>query len=87
VLFESVARVAGSLAVGVILTGMGRDGARGLKLMRDAGCYTIGQSPNSALVYGMPRVAFEEGAVVEQVAVEAVAGRLASAIGKLKSAA
>ena len=87
VLFDSVARVVGSLAVGVILTGMGRDGARGLKLMREAGCHTIGQSPNSALVYGMPRVAFEEGAVVEQLPVEAVAGRLAATLNKLKSAA
>ncbi len=66
---------------------MGRDGARGLKQMRDAGAFTIGQSPNSALVYGMPRVAFEEGAVVEQVPVEAVASRLAAVFHRLKSAA
>ena len=59
------------MAVGAILTGMGRDGARGLKMMRDAGAYTVGQSQSSALVYGMPRVAFEEGAVVEQAPVEA----------------
>ena len=87
VLFESVAKVVGPLAIGVILTGMGRDGARGLKQMRDAGAFTLGQSPNSALVYGMPRVAFEEGAVVEQVPVEAVASRLAAVFHKLKSAA
>jgi len=87
VLFQSVAKVAGSLSVGVILTGMGRDGATGLKTMRDAGAYTIGQSASSALVYGMPRVAFEEGAVIEQVAVEAVAGRVAAALTRLKSAA
>ena len=87
VLFESVARSVGPKAVGAILTGMGRDGARGLKLMRDAGCYTVGQSQSSALVYGMPRVAFEEGAVVEQAAVEAIAGRLAAALTRLKSAA
>ena len=66
VLFESVAETIGPLATGVILTGMGRDGATGLKQMRDAGGYTIGQSQSSALVYGMPRVAFEEGAVIEQ---------------------
>ena len=70
-----------------ILTGMGRDGARGLKSMRDAGCYTVGQSQASALVYGMPRVAFEEGAVVEQAPVEAIAARLANALVRLKSAA
>jgi two-component system chemotaxis response regulator CheB len=87
VLFESVARTVGPMAVGAILTGMGRDGARGLKLMRDAGAFTVGQSAASALVYGMPRVAFEEGAVAEQVPVEAVAGRLATALGRLKSAA
>jgi two-component system, chemotaxis family, protein-glutamate methylesterase/glutaminase len=87
VLFESVAKQVGPLAVGAILTGMGRDGARGLKLMREAGAFTLGQSPASSLVYGMPRVAFEEGAVVEQVPVEAVAGRLASALARLKNAA
>jgi two-component system chemotaxis response regulator CheB len=71
----------GPLAVGAILTGMGRDGARGLKLMRDAGrLYGGAESQSSALVYGMPRVAFEEGAVVEQAPVEAVAGRLAAAL-------
>jgi two-component system, chemotaxis family, protein-glutamate methylesterase/glutaminase len=87
VLFESVARTAGAMAVGAILTGMGRDGARGLKLMREAGGYTVGQNQASALVYGMPRVAFEEGAVVDQVPLEAIAGKLAAALGRLKTAA
>jgi two-component system chemotaxis response regulator CheB len=87
VLFESVAHQVGAMAVGAILTGMGRDGARGLKLMREAGAHTVGQSPGSALVYGMPRVAFEEGAVVEQAPLEAIAGRLAAALGRLKAAA
>ncbi len=87
VLFESVAKSVGPMAVGAILTGMGRDGARGLKLMRDAGSYTVGQSQTSALVYGMPRVAFEEGAVVEQAPVEAIASKLAAALTRLKSAA
>jgi len=86
-LFESVAKTIGPMAVGAILTGMGRDGATGLKKMRDAGAYTIGQSESSALVYGMPRVAFEEGAVMEQAPVEAIAGRLAAALTKMKSAA
>lgn len=86
-LFESVAKSVGSLAVGAILTGMGRDGAQGLKSMRNAGAYTVGQSETSSLVYGMPRVAFEEGAVVEQAPVEAIAGRLAQAVLKLKNAA
>ncbi|HEY4198998.1 MAG TPA: chemotaxis response regulator protein-glutamate methylesterase [Devosiaceae bacterium] len=87
VLFESVARTVGAMAVGAIMTGMGRDGARGLKLMRDAGCYTVGQSQSSALVYGMPRVAFEEGAVVEQAPLEAIAMKLANAVMKVRSAA
>ncbi|SMQ86234.1 two-component system, chemotaxis family, response regulator CheB [Devosia lucknowensis] len=87
VLFESVAKTVGAMAVGAILTGMGRDGARGLKLMRDAGAYTVGQSQASALVYGMPRVAFEEGAVVEQAPVEQIAAKLANALVRLKSAA
>ena len=87
VLFESVAKTVGAMAVGAILTGMGRDGARGLKLMREAGCYTVGQSPSSALVYGMPRVAFEEGAVVDQAPIEAVAARLAAALIRLRNAA
>ena len=87
ILFESVAKAVGNMAVGAILTGMGRDGARGLKMMRDAGAYTVGQSKSSALVYGMPRVAFEEGAVVEQAPVEEIASRLANALVRLKSAA
>jgi two-component system chemotaxis response regulator CheB len=56
-------------------------------MMRDAGAYTVGQSQASALVYGMPRVAFEEGAVVEQAPIDAIAGRLANALFRLKSAA
>lgn len=87
VLFASVARAAGPLAVGAILTGMGRDGARGLKLMREAGAYTLGQSQASCLVYGMPRVAFEEGALVEQAPLDAITARLAQALGRLKTAA
>jgi len=86
-LFESVAKAVGPMAVGAILTGMGRDGATGMKKMREMGAHTIGQSESSALVYGMPRVAFEEGAVMEQASIEAIAGRLAAALSKLKSAA
>lgn len=87
VLFSSVARVAGPMAVGAILTGMGRDGASGLKEMREAGAFTIGQSKGSALIYGMPKVAFEIGAVVEEAPVEKIAGRLVAALMKLKAAA
>jgi two-component system chemotaxis response regulator CheB len=66
VLFRSVANVAGKVAVGVILTGMGKDGAEGLLELRNAGAMTLGQDEASSLIYGMPRVAFERGAVVHQ---------------------
>lgn len=65
-LFHSVARVVAPRAVGAILTGMGRDGASGLLAMRRAGCVTLGQDEGTALIYGMPRVAFEIGAVESQ---------------------
>jgi two-component system, chemotaxis family, protein-glutamate methylesterase/glutaminase len=67
VLFHSVAIAAGERALGVILTGMGKDGAEGLKAMREAGAYTIGQNQASCVVYGMPRVAQQLGAVNAEV--------------------
>ena len=67
VLFDSVADLAGRNAVGVILTGMGRDGAAGLLKMRSAGARTIGQNEKTCVVYGMPRVAHEIGAVEQQL--------------------
>ncbi len=75
-LFSSVAKTIGARSAGAILTGMGKDGARGLKTMREAGAYTVGQNRESALVYGMPRVAMEMGAVVEEAPVEDIANRL-----------
>jgi two-component system chemotaxis response regulator CheB len=67
VLFSSVGKAAGEKAVGVILTGMGRDGAAGLLAMRNAGARTFGQNEASSVVYGMPKVAFECGAVERQL--------------------
>ena len=67
VLFESVAKTVGKNAVGVILTGMGKDGASGLLEMKKAGAKTIGQDEKSSVVYGMPKVAFEMGAVDKQL--------------------
>ncbi|RSC37402.1 chemotaxis response regulator protein-glutamate methylesterase [Agrobacterium sp. FDAARGOS_525] len=67
VLFDSVAELAGRNAVGVILTGMGRDGAAGLLKMRHAGARTVGQNEKTCVVYGMPRVAYELGAVEQQL--------------------
>jgi two-component system chemotaxis response regulator CheB len=66
VLFRSAARVVGKNAVGVILTGMGKDGAEGLLEMRQAECITLGQDEASSLIYGMPKAAFERGAVSKQ---------------------
>jgi two-component system chemotaxis response regulator CheB len=66
VLFESVATAVGKKAVGAILTGMGRDGAKGLLSIRQAGGRTLGQDEASCVVYGMPRAAFEIGAVERQ---------------------
>ncbi|MGV1759384.1 MULTISPECIES: protein-glutamate O-methylesterase CheB [Rhizobium] len=72
VLFDSVAELAGRNAVGVILTGMGRDGAAGLLKMRHAGARTIGQNEKTCVVYGMPRVAHELGAVEQQFPLNAI---------------
>lgn len=66
VLFESVAKECGIYAVGVILTGMGYDGAKGLLSMRRKGARTIGQDEQSSVVYGMPKAAFEVGGVERQ---------------------
>ncbi|HUO23531.1 MAG TPA: chemotaxis response regulator protein-glutamate methylesterase [Caulobacteraceae bacterium] len=66
VLFHSVATSVGREAIGVILTGMGRDGAQGLAAMREAGAATLGQDEATSVVYGMPRVAFELNAVERQ---------------------
>ena len=66
VLFESVAKTAGNRAIGIILTGMGKDGADGLLAMRKAGARTIGQNEASSVVDGMPKVAYDIGAVEVQ---------------------
>ena len=66
VLFDSVAATAKGRAMGVILTGMGADGAKGLLAMRKAGAYTVGQDKESCVVYGMPMVAFNIGGVTKQ---------------------
>lgn len=75
VLFQSVAKTAGSRAVGIILTGMGGDGAKGLLEMKRAGARTIGQDESTCIVYGMPRVAYELGAVEYQEKLQDVAKR------------
>lgn len=67
VLFRSVAQVAGKNALGIIMTGMGDDGAQGLKEMLDAGARTAGQDENSCVVYGMPKEAMKLGAVEKEL--------------------
>lgn len=75
-LFESVARVAGKEAIGVLMTGMGSDGAKGLLAMKNAGARTIGQDEKTCIVYGMPKVAYEIGAVQWQVPLEQIAQKI-----------
>ncbi|MEG1800183.1 MAG: chemotaxis protein CheB, partial [Synergistaceae bacterium] len=74
VLFSSAALCAGRFAIGVILTGMGHDGAEGLLKMKIAGAYTIGQDKETSLIYGMPKVAYNLGAVERQLPLEKIAG-------------
>ena len=76
VLFRSIAEACGSAAVGVILTGMGNDGASGLGAMRAAGARTLGQNEETCVVYGMPKVAFETGAVEHQLPLEKIGSRI-----------
>jgi two-component system chemotaxis response regulator CheB len=72
VLFESAAEVAGPNALGVIMTGMGKDGAAGLLAMRQAGAYTIAQDEASCVVFGMPKKAIELNAVNQVLALNEI---------------
>jgi two-component system chemotaxis response regulator CheB len=85
VLFDSVATCYGSRAVGVLLTGMGEDGARGLALMRRAGAHTIAEAQSTAIIWGMPGAAVAMGAAVEQLPLGAIAGRLAELAAAARS--
>ena len=76
VLFDSVADQVGNSALGVILTGMGADGANGLLKMRQQGAATIGQDEASCVVYGMPRAAYEKGAVERQLPLSGIASMI-----------
>lgn len=83
VLFDSVAKVAGPKALGIILTGMGGDGAKGLLAMRKAGARTIGQDESTCVVYGMPKVAYELGAVEYQEKLQDIAKRTYRLLNKV----
>jgi len=76
VLFRSVAKFAGKNAMGVIMTGMGDDGARGLKEMHDAGAYTVAQDEASSVVYGMPKEAVKLGAADRSLALGQISGEI-----------
>ncbi|WP_304244450.1 CheB methylesterase domain-containing protein, partial [Gracilinema caldarium] len=78
VLFHSVAREVGKNALGILLTGMGRDGAEGLLAMKKAGAQTIAQDEASSIVWGMPRAAIELGAAGKVVSLDQVPGEIIS---------
>ncbi len=82
VLFRSAAKAAGADAVGILLTGMGADGARGMLEMHAAGAWTIAQNEASCVVYGMPREAVLLGGVSEEVALDQIPARLLRAVSK-----
>lgn len=82
VLFHSVAKNVGKQAMGIILTGMGGDGAKGLLEMRQQGARTIGQDESTCVVYGMPKVAYELGAVEYQEKLPNMADRVYSILNK-----
>ncbi len=78
VLFESVANIYKNHALGVIMTGMGRDGAAQITEMRKKGAWTLGQNKDSSIVYGMPKVAFEMGGIQKQVALADMANEIST---------
>lgn len=82
VLFNSVAETTGKNSVGIILTGMGKDGAQGLLNMKRSGAFTIGQDEKSSVVYGMPMVAYNIGAVTVQAAIDNVSDVLIKYLNK-----
>jgi two-component system chemotaxis response regulator CheB len=85
VMFHSIAQHFGQDALGVLLTGMGSDGAKGLLAMRLAGSYTIGQDEYSSVVYGMPKVAYEIGGVVKQYPLNDIAEAIVKQVGFTKN--
>ncbi len=80
VLFKSVARAAGPDAVGVMLTGMGGDGSKGMREMHDAGAWSIAQNEETCVVYGMPREAVIQGGVDEEVALDEISRHVLKAV-------
>jgi two-component system chemotaxis response regulator CheB len=85
-LFRSLASMCGPRAIGVLLTGMGIDGAAELKLMKDRGAFTIAQDQGSSIVHGMPREAIELGAAIQILPADKVAGALIMQVERQRSA-
>ena len=84
VLFSSVAEAAGKDAIGIILTGMGADGAKGLLKMKEAGATTIGQDKNTSVVYGMPMEAYKMGAVKFQLPLNEISKKIAQLLARMR---
>ena len=82
VLFKSVASAAGSNGVGVILTGMGNDGAKGMVAMRQAGATTLAQDEPTSVVFGMPKVAYESGGTDTLLPIQHISGKILSALSE-----
>ena len=82
VLFKSVAEIAGKNSIGVILTGMGADGARGITDMRQKGAFTVGQNKETCVVYGMPMEAFKLGGITKQLPLESISTRILNHLSK-----
>jgi two-component system chemotaxis response regulator CheB len=82
VLFRSVANAAGRNAVGILLTGMGKDGAAGMLELRQAGAWTIAQDEATCVVYGMPREAVALGAAEDVAPLGDIAGRVMGRFGR-----
>jgi two-component system chemotaxis response regulator CheB len=76
VLFESAARVVGPNALGIMLTGMGGDGAQAMRLMKDEGAYNIAQSEDTCVVFGMPREAIRHEAIHDVLPLKSIAGHV-----------
>jgi two-component system chemotaxis response regulator CheB len=86
VLFESAARVVGQNAFGIMLTGMGADGAKAMKAMRDAGSYNYAQNESTCVVFGMPREAIQHGAAHEVLPLQDIASHLMDKLRQIHGA-